>query len=173
MSKTKKAMVQKRTLLLVGEGFDERAFLNHLKEKLIPRGAGLVVTIKNSKGKGAKHVIEWTIRQAAIAQYIAQYDVVGALFDTDTDWTPAVEKLAKQNKICLLKSEPCFEAMMLRIQGVTPELDSKKLKKQFADFVNNDATRYENYAEHFSTDILSAKSHKELTIEMLLNLLKP
>lgn len=168
MSKTRKAIVQKRTLLLVGEGFDERAFLNHLKEKLTLRGAGLVVTIKNAKGKGAKHVIEWTIRQAAIAQY----DVVGALFDTDTDWTPAVEKLAKQNKICLLKSEPCFEAMMLRIQGVTPELDSKKLKKQFADFVNNDATRCENYAEHFSPDILSAKSHKEPTIEMLLNLLK-
>ena len=168
MSKTRKAIVQKRTLLLVGEGFDESAFLNHLKEKLIPRDAGLVVTIKNAKGKGAKHVIEWTIRQAAIAEY----DVVGALFDTDTDWTPAVEKLAKQNKVLLLKSEPCFEAMMLRMLGITPDLDSKNLKTQFARFVNNDATRCENYAEHFSPEILSAKSHKEPTIELLLSLLK-
>jgi hypothetical protein len=61
MSKLKKAIVQKRTLLIVGEGSDEKAFLSYLKEQLVPRGAGLMVVIKNAKGKGAKHVIEWTI----------------------------------------------------------------------------------------------------------------
>ena len=73
-----------------------------------------MVTIKNAKGKGAKHVIDWTIRQAAIADY----DKVAALFDTDTDWTQAVMQQATKYKVLLLKSDPCFEAMMLRLLGM-------------------------------------------------------
>ena len=169
MSKFKKSIVQKRTLLIVGEGFDEKAFLNYLKEKLVPRGTGLVVTIKNAKGKGAKHVIEWTIRQAGIAHY----DTVAALFDTDTDWTQAVEKQAKKHKVLLLKSEPCFEAMLLRLLGITPELNSKKLKAQLAPFVNNGATYSEYYAKHFNPEKLEAIQHTEPTIELLLSLFKP
>jgi hypothetical protein len=136
MSKLKKFRVQKKTLLLVGEGYDDEAFLKYLKSILVLRNAGLEVKIKNAKGKGAKHVIEWTIKQAAIADY----DKVAALFDTDTDWTPAVEKQAKKHKVLLLKSDPCFEAMMLRLLGITPDLNSKNLKAQFAPFVNGGAT---------------------------------
>jgi hypothetical protein len=60
---------QKRTLLLVGEGYDEEAFLKYLKSQLVGRDADLRVTIKNAKGKGAKHVVEWTSRQAQLAGY--------------------------------------------------------------------------------------------------------
>ena len=42
-----------RTLLLVGEGATEEAFLRHVKSIYAPRGAGLKVTIKNAHGKGA------------------------------------------------------------------------------------------------------------------------
>gem|GEM_PF-2578925 len=41
-----------RTLLIVGEGRHEEAFLNHLKQLYVPRGCGLSVTIKNARGKG-------------------------------------------------------------------------------------------------------------------------
>jgi len=167
MNKSKHSRVQIKTLLIVGEGFDEEAFLKYLSSNLVTRGAGLKVSIKNAKGKGAKHVIDWTIRQAGIAHY----DNVAALFDTDTDWTQAVEKQAKKHKILLLKSDPCFEAMLLRMLGITPEIDAKKLKKQFAPFVNNGSTLKENYAEHFSPEQLKAKQQSEPTIELLLNLL--
>jgi len=168
MSKFKHSRVQKKTLLIVGEGLDEEAFLRYLKSKLVNRDAGLMVTIKNAKGKGAKHMIEWTIRQASIADY----DNVAALFDTDTDWTQVVEALAKKKKVILLKSEPCFEAMLLRLLGITPDLNLKNLKAQFAPFVNCGASRRENYAKHFSPEMLAAKQHIEPTIERLLILLK-
>ena len=167
MNKSKHSRVQIKTLLIVGEGLDEEAFLKYLSSKLVTRGAGLKVTIKNAKGKGARHVIDWTIRQAGIAHY----DNVAALFDTDTDWTQAVKQQAKKHKILLLKSDPCFEAMLLRMLGITPEVDAKKLKKQFAPFVNNGSTIKENYAEHFSPEQLKAKQQLEPTIELLLNLL--
>ena len=156
-----------RTLLIVGEGADEVAFLNHVKQLYVPRGCGLSVKIKNAQGKGAKHVIEWTGRQMAIADY----DVVAALLDTDVDWSPAVEKLAKRKKIQVLASEPCFEALMLRVLEENPNSNAATLKKQFAPFVNSDATQSQNYALHFSAERLQAGRSYELTIDALLKLI--
>ncbi len=161
-----KPRTRKQTLLLVGEGHDEEAFLKYLKSQLVARESGLHVKIKNAKGKGAKHVIEWTVRQAKLAEY----DVVAALLDTDTDWTPTTEKQAKSQKIIVLKSDPCFEAMLLRLYGVTPEQDGKKLKKQFEPYVNVAATVPDNYAKYFNPDALKSKRHLEKTIDDLLKL---
>jgi hypothetical protein len=164
----RKSRAQKQTLLLVGEGYDEEAFLKYLKSQLIGRQTGLEVKIKNAKGKGAKHVIEWTIRQSKNVEY----DTVAALFDTDTDWTPTVKKLAKSKKIIILESDPCFEAMMLRLYGITPEVESKKLKRQFEPYVNGVSNVSENYARYFNPDALKNKRHLENTIHELLVLLK-
>ncbi len=155
-----------RTLLIVGEGRHEEAFLNHLKSLYVTRGCGLSVTIKNARGKGALHVIDWTARQIANADY----DVVAALLDTDTDWNVKTEKLAKTKKIQVLKSEPCLEAMMLRLIGKSAIGDTNALKRQFAPFVNNDATQRANYELHFSSTCLLAGRAKEPTIDALLKL---
>lgn len=156
-----------RTLLIVGEGRHEEAFLYHLKRIYVPRDCGLSLTIKNARGKGALHVIKWTAGQAAIAKY----DVVAALLDTDTDWNEKTEKLARTKKIQVLKSEPCFEAMMLRLIGKTPTGNAHALKKQFAPYVNNDATLREHYELHFGSGCLQTGRGKELTIDELLKLL--
>lgn len=156
-----------RTLLIVGEGADEVAFLNHVKQLYVPRGCGLTVKIKNAQGKGAKHVIEWTGRQIANVAY----DAVATLLDTDTDWSPAVEKIAKKNRIQVLTSEPCFEALMLRVLGESPKGNAHALKKQFAPFVNNDATQRENYAMHFSPECVQAGRLHEQAIDALLKLI--
>ena len=155
-----------RTLLIVGEGRHEEAFLNHLKKLYVPRGCGLSVTIKNARGKGALHVVNWTARQIANADY----DVVAALLDTDVDWNAKTEKLARTKKIQVLKSEPCFEAMMLRLLGKSAIGDAQALKKQFAPLVNNDATQRDHYALHFGAARLQASKGKEPTIEALLKL---
>ncbi|MBI5890193.1 MAG: hypothetical protein HZB47_05885 [Nitrosomonadales bacterium] len=156
-----------RTLLIVGEGYDEVAFLSHLKQLYVPRGCGLSVAIKNARGKGALHVIKWTAGQIANAEY----DAVAAMLDTDADWNEKTEKLARTNKIQVLKSEPCFEAMMLRLIGKTPTGDAHALKKQFAPYVNNDATQRDHYAQHFGSGCLQAGRGKELSIDELLKLL--
>lgn len=156
-----------RTLLIVGEGYHEEAFLNHVKLLYVPRGCGLSVTIKNARGKGAKHVIEWTIRQAANANY----DAVAALLDTDTDWTPAVSKLARTRKIQVMASEPCFDAVMLRLLGKAPAMNASACKQQLAPFVNHDPTQRQNYALHFGAACIEAGREHEPTIDALLKLL--
>jgi hypothetical protein len=156
-----------RTLLIVGEGYHEEAFLNYVKHLYAPRGCGLSVTVKNARGKGAKHVIVWTIRQTANADY----DKVAAMLDTDTDWTDAVGKQARAKKIQVLASVPCFDAVMLRLLGKSPAGDTKALKRQLAPYVNNDPTRRQNYAEHFGPECLEAGRAHEPTIDALLKLM--
>lgn len=155
-----------RTLLIVGEGRDEEAFLNHLKQLYVTRGCGLSVTIKNARGKGALHVFKWTAGQIANAEY----DAVASMLDTDTDWDAKTEKLAKAGKIQVLKSEPCFEAMMLRLIGKPGIGEAHSLKRQFAPFVNNDATLSDHYALHFGSACLHEGRGKEATIDALLKL---
>jgi len=156
-----------RTLLIVGEGDTECAFLQYTKHLYVQRGCGLSVTIKNARGKGAKHVIDWTIRQMANAEY----DSVAALLDTDTDWTPAVRKRAQQKKITLLTSEPCFEGLMLRVLGQSSIGNADTLKKKFAPYVNHDSTRSAHYAKNLGQKILETSRARERTIDALLKLL--
>ena len=155
-----------RTLLVVGEGRHEVAFLDYLKQLYVPRGCGLSATIKNARGKGALHVINWTAKQIANVDY----DAVAALLDTDSDWNAKTEKLARIKKIQVLKSEPCFEAMMLRLLGKPVIGDAKTLKKQFAPYVNHDATQRNHYVTNFGSVCLQAGRTKEPTIDALLKL---
>lgn len=157
-----------RTLLLVGEGDTEEAFLRHVKGIYAPRGCGLVVQVKNARGKGAKHVIDWTSRQLGIAQY----DLVAALLDTDTDWSEAVAKKAKSAGIMVLKSEPCFESMMLRVLGQNIVADARTLKARFAPFVRNNALDARSYEDYFGRDSLEA-GRGEPSINALLTLFAP
>jgi hypothetical protein len=78
--------------------------------------------------------------------------------------------MAKSKNILVLESEPCLEAMLLRLISITPELDSKKLKKQFEPYVNGSAIEPKNYAKNFNPDHLISKRHSEKTIDELLKL---
>lgn len=155
-----------RTLLLVGEGETEVAFLHHVRGIYAPRGCGLRVTIKNAHGKGAKHVVEWTARQRGIADF----DKVATLLDTDQDWSDAVAKKAKSARIQVLKSEPLFEAMMLRLIQQSDIGDAKTLKARFAPYVGDDPLSPERYAANYGQPCLEAGRSSEPTISALLAL---
>lgn len=157
----------RRTLLIVGEGDAEEAFLKHVKHLYVSRGCGLMVTIKNAHGKGALHVIRWTVRQIDNAAY----DSVAVLLDTDADWSAVVERLAHRRRIRILRSDPCFEALMLRLLGQTPIGDARALKRQFAPFVNSDSTQRNHYAACFGTACLEAGRSREPTIDALLRIM--
>jgi hypothetical protein len=154
-----------RTLLIVGEGFHEEAFLKHVKLMFVARGCGLVVRIKNAKGRGARHVIE----KAIALSNNADYDNVAALFDTDQDWSKEVDALAERNNITTLTSDSCLEAMLLRALKLDCKGNSNLLKKRLAKQLNGDAGASESYARCFTRDVL--EKTKESTILTLIELL--
>jgi hypothetical protein len=155
----------RKTLLIVGEGYDEVAFLNHIKQFPGVCGQGVQIWIKNARGKGAAGVVDCAIKLIANVAY----DRVAVLLDTDTDWTPAVARRAKSKGILVLASDPCFEAMLLRVIGKNPGAQ-KDLKKQFAPYVNHGGTKREDYENHFSLESLQAARDSEKTIDDLLRL---
>lgn len=156
-----------RTLLIVGEGAVDEALLRHAKNLYAPRGCGFTVKIKNAGGKGASHVIEWTIRQMANAHY----DAVAVLLDTDVDWTPSVKKRARQNNICVMESTPCVDAVLLRLIGENTAGDSRALKKRLAPYLNHTPTDPAQFATHFGDAVLRAGRQSEAVIATLLELL--
>jgi hypothetical protein len=155
----------RKTLLLVGEGLHDEAFLTHVKRNKAPRGCGLEVMVKNAKGKGALHVVNFTIRQTKNAQF----DHVAAMVDSDTNFDDSVVALAKKHRITLIVSVPCFEALLLRTVGEKPK-PSQHLKKQFAPYVHHDPTEPRNYEQHFSIGALENAMEDEEALRALFRL---
>lgn len=118
-----------RTLLLVGEGDAEEMFLRHLKGLFVVRGSGLSVTIKNARGKGAAHVVDFAHRHSLNAAF----DEVAALLDADTDWNDKTRAAAKRAKVQVVVCDPCLEALLLQLHAVPVEgKHTQQLKQDFA-----------------------------------------
>jgi hypothetical protein len=97
--------VLRKTLLIVGEGDAEEAFLKHLKALFVGRTGGIEVKVGNARGKGARNVINHARKQwASIA-----YDQVAVLFDTDTDWSPEGEARKRCRHRCAGVAHPALK----------------------------------------------------------------
>lgn len=100
----RKGRAARHTILLVGEGATDTAFLKHIKSLYIIRGCGVSATIRNARGKGPDHVVDYAIRQCRNAAY----DRVVALLDTDFEISAAARRRARSKKIQNIKAEPCL-----------------------------------------------------------------
>jgi hypothetical protein len=154
----------RKTLLIVGEGDSEEAFLKHLRDLYCSGGAGVAVTVRNAHGKGPENVIDHAARQARIYSYDARI----ALLDTDIPWTDKLKKNARKSKIDMIGSMPCFEGLLLSILGKrTPEqcADCKKAIQQLMDI---DLTERHSYAKNFPKRVLDAARVKVIELDILL-----
>lgn len=165
MARLRKQYKVRKTLLLVGEGDSEEAFLKHLRELYCSGGAGAVVTIRNAHGKGPEHVINHAARQARIYSY----DMVVALLDTDILWTDKLKKEARKAKIEMIGSSPCLEGLLLSILGERPAAQSAECKKSIHQLLGIDLTERQSYARHFPKTVLDSA---RVTISELERLLK-
>jgi len=158
----------RKTLLIVGEGDCEGAFLKHLRELYCSGGAGVAVTVRNAHGKGPEHVISHTARQARIYSY----DACAALLDTDIAWSEKLQKDARKAKISMIGSVPCFEGLLLSILGKRPADQSKQCKKAIQQLIDVDLTQRQAYAKHFPRMVLDAARLKVVELDRLLKVLE-
>ena len=156
-----------RTVLLVGEGDAEVQFMLHLKGLYVQRGSGVVVTIKNARGKGAAHVVDFAFRQSRNAAY----DVKAALLDTDTDWNDKTRAAARKAKVQVMPCQPCLEAVLLtthhaQVEGRTTAQLKQDFAARFGD-VASDAS----VLRHFSREVLDEARSRLGILDQLLTLL--
>jgi hypothetical protein len=156
---------QQTTVLLVGEGHAEVTWLAHLKQLYVTRGNGVSVSIKNARGKGAGHVIDFAIRQ----KRNAAYDRVLAVLDTDVDWGPHEQARAHAERVAVIPSLPCLEAMLLGLHAFTREgLSSTQWKKEFYARFGAAADEPSVYAEHFGRSVVQSGRVRIKTLDQLL-----
>ena len=159
------------TVLLVGEGHAEETLLRHLRSLYIARGSGVTATIRNARGKGAAHVVDYAMGQTRNAAY----DRMLVLLDTDTDWTDAVRKKAAQACIDVIACEPCLEALLLRAHGAALRdgCTSRQLKQQFAAQFGCAADEPRVYETHFGRERLEQARRLLPELDRLLHALLP
>lgn len=148
----------KETLLFVGEGFCERAFLFHVNG-LYSKGA-IKTKIITAKGKGPEHVI----KHAISCKKMDNYDRVAVLIDLDLICSPAVLKDAKAKGIRVIGSMPCLEGFLLDILGVAKSTTNEGCKRIFNPLLGNDPTDRDSYTAHFKKSVLdkARKIHPNL-----------
>lgn len=128
-----KTRTVKETLLIVGEGDADIAFVRFVKQ-MYADSLGRSVQVHNAKGKGGRNVLETALRRANNNR---AYDKVVLLLDTDTDWDDACRAKARRSRIGtrgrldVIESEPCLEAWLLNILGLDAVGDTRQIKREF------------------------------------------
>ena len=153
-----------RTVLLVGEGDAELSFMQHLKRIYVQRGSGVAVTLKNARGKGAAHVVDFAIRQSRNAAY----DVKAVLLDTDTDWNDKTRATARNARVQVMACEPCLEAVLLNIHKAPIEgRSTAQLKQDFAARFGAAASDATVYPKYFGEALINeAKTRCVVVVEL-------
>jgi len=159
---------QRRTALLVGEGLAEQVFLSHLKALYVARGTKSV-TVKNAKGKGGAHVLDFALRQ----WQQAAFDEAAVMLDTDVQWGEPQRAKARQKKVQVFEATPCLEALLLQIDrpGV-PAGDAAALKRQFVQRFGAEAHKPDIYECHFGQAVLDAAAKRLSVLAALIDFLR-
>ena len=158
-----------RTILLVGEGYAEVAFLQHLKSLYVSRGCGLAITIKNAGGKGALNVVNVARRHSLNAAY----DVRAVLLDTDTDWNDKTQAVARKTRVQVVACNPCLESMLLALHGDTAQgRSTMQCKQAFLARFASPAHDASVYAKHFSFEHMERARLVSPELAQLLALVK-
>ncbi len=150
MARTKFTRKLKETLVFVGEGETEEAFISYLRSLFSTGNPS--VKVKSAGGKGPSNVIG----DAIGTLNSSGCDRVAALLDLDLPWPKTKVRTARNKKIILIGVDPCIEAMLidiLEIQRPTP-CNNQTCKVLLHPKLNGSPTEKTSYAALFNKDML-------------------
>ena len=140
------------TLLIVGEGVHEKAFLQHMKS-LYDSENNQAVKVDAASGGSPIEIIDDTIRKFNHADYSRKV----ILLDADVTIRQQDWDKARKNKIELIISDPvCLEGMLLEILGYKiPEFSSSTdCKRRLHPLLAGEPTKALSYARLFPKEVL-------------------
>jgi len=148
------------TLLIVGEGVHEKAFLQHMK--LLYDGENdQAVKVDAASGGSPIEVIDETIRKYNHADYSRKV----ILLDEDVVIRQQDRDKARKNKIELIVSAPvCLEGMLLEILGckVAEFSSAADCKKQLHPMLTAEPTKSTSYARLFTKEVLDSATKEQV-----------
>ena len=143
-----------KTLLFVGEGPTEKAFLDYLKELYHQRWSGISIKNKSADGGSPDDII----RKAVKWVQFESYDNGCVLLDADIPIPEPSRKKASQKGINLYIPSPCIEGLFLKILGdfshINPDTQSCKSEFHRKYLTEDEATEKDNYRKIFPKELL-------------------
>jgi hypothetical protein len=152
------------TLLIVGEGDAEVAFLQHLRS-IYSAEIGSSITLKNAYGGGGHQALKQAIRDVRAWQY----NKAVVMIDTDAHWNDADRKEATRTGIKVVESTPCLEATLLKIAGYRPKENTPDLKDQFVHIFGCEAHEPRYLQAHFGRAVVDAARDNVPSLHDLMN----
>lgn len=159
----------KRTVLLLGEGATEWAFLRHVIECFRDRAGPVAAKADNAHG-GSPDIVILTARK--LLQQRA-YDHCLVLMDTDRPWPSNRPTRVGVTRIEYVPATPCLEGLLLRIlehPGITVGTPVDQCKRVFAEnYVPNEhRTEPQAYARWFPKDLLDRQRKASAELDKIL-----
>lgn len=165
MAPRRKISVRK-TLLIVGEGHSEKAFLNHLKLHYCVKEIN--VDVVNARGKGPEHILNYALN----CQEYSPRNMVGVLLDTDLKWPSDLVKRTSEQGFQLMGTIPCIDGFLLDILNETKPNGSQKCKDKLLNILPGPSTDKDTYSTVLSKDILDKAREKNEVLNDLINIIQ-
>lgn len=154
------------TLIIVGEGACEKAFLSHLKQ-LFSNNTNQKVKIDSADGGSPYDIVNTTVKKT---KHIA-YDKKYILIDSDIAIDEKTKKLAKENNIHIIESIPlCLEGMLLDVLGQNVPITSIQCKNLLYPQLSGSPTDKESYQVLFIKNVLEDSANGSM--KLLLSIIK-
>lgn len=143
----------KTTLLIVGEGADDKAFVTHLKNLFCPRGCGLRVKVEAGDGGSPGNIIKNASRSFSAIDYSRRVIIL------DADIPPSQSELSEARKKgyeIVLWSPKCLEGALLEVLGerVGEHETSQQLKTRLHPRLKGHHTDCQAYEVLFARPVL-------------------
>lgn len=145
----------KKTVLLVGEGPCEWAFLKHLVGLMQTRSGSFSAHVENAHGGSPDIVLHST--KKLLAQ--RAYNVCVVLMDTDRPWPSSLARNIGKTRMVYVRATPCLEGLLLQIiahkrSSKNTTTDACKRLVYDAYVVERHRTEPAAYAKHFPIELL-------------------
>ena len=166
MAKRKSRTVNKTTLLVMGEGEHDKAFLSPMKGIYHERRSGSKITLDFSSGESPHDIIKDTVKK----NHHVGYDQIFILMDSDVPVNQQDIKVAKDSGITILYSKPlCLEGMLLSVLGQNTPHTAQKCKSALHPQLSDNPALPKSYEPLFAKPVLDQSLHA--TIKQLRALL--
>lgn len=147
--------IKQTTLIIVGEGEHDKAFLNHMKAIYDNRQTGQKVKIDFSSGGSPHDIIKASCKKVSHTQYDRKF----ILMDADVTIRQQDYDLAKEQGIEVLLSTPiCLEGMLLDVLTQPIPHTAKKCKQSLHPQLSGNPINPASYSPLFDKPVLDNTS---------------
>lgn len=158
--------VKLSSLIVVGEGPHDKAFINHLKDLYDNRNTGQKVKVESADGGSPRDILK-----SALKNRHADYDKKYVLMDSDVAVSQQDRDFARKNRIEIIQSTPwCLEGMLLDALGERVPDGNEACKRKFHSMLAGAPTDKNSYKIRFPKEVVDGSEKEQLvTLRELLS----